>query len=295
MMSHNVRDRVLRCINSRTLYSENQKHPPFEHIDKFIGSGSSGSVYMLNDGTLLKTQWLRHELMNEPTLNDTDLYKMNDGEQTVTIYDVTVMELIVMMTLSNGIIPVVYDFGYYDNKEGYHCSWITMSQISGIKLGSYVRGIDYDKIYDHRLYIQMTLGMIEELKHMNENYGFVHGDLTSSNVIVDLHSNKFKLIDFGRSQIEVCVDGKQTYLFYINHVRQKMANEQLMKGGVDLCKLLQHYRRFTPEFEKILDKCLGQRGNTRPPVVCAFSEKLTYDSAINELKHVIEKLPVPTV
>ena len=283
-----LRDRILNDIRHGTLYSSNQKQPPLERIVKWVGGGNSGSAYLMNDGKLLKLQMLRYPLFSKSTLTDQDLYTVDSEQKTVAINDVTIIELLSMSTLATSIVPDAYDFGYYIDEHSHHCSWITMSTIVGVTIGDYVNKMEYgdeDEETERLQYVRMVLGLVENLKTMYETYCFIHGDLTRSNMIVDLHVNAIKMIDFGRSQI--MIDG---ITYYAHHVREKMEGKRLMKCGVDLCKVLQYYKDFSKDFEALLEKCVGYKGNSRPPVIYSYSEKLTYDSAINELRQEIYRL-----
>ncbi len=264
---------------------ENFSKSPPDFTGKYLGSGASGSVYDYGDDKVIKIQSLRYPLnkIKENNIIEDDLYQIT-SENIILISDSGIIECLIMQKLANIIIPMVYDFGIYYNEDEY-CEYIIMDKIIGI---SYYDFLESYPIGENRdIYIKLWIRLFEDMKSIYSRYKFVHGDLTRSNIFVDEAINCVKLIDFGRSSIEV--EGK---FIIMKHVFEQ-TKKHIPREGNDICKILFRNNFYSDDFNSLLDTCVSREWKQRrfpgyiPNVVIDSSPRLTYDLAIIELRNLI--------
>ncbi len=265
----NITERIIENIDDVNFYDLflKQKDDVINHkIGNLIGSGTYGQVFEYDDNKVIKIQLLNH--------ND----KLRLVEKTgniVLLNDKSILETLIMGTLSSSIIPIVYDFGYYEDDFN-SFSYIIMSKIDGIEYRKYIREKNVNFHLDY--YLKIWLNLLINLKSFWEKYNFVHGDLNTFNMYV--YNNNINLIDFGRSSIKI------NNFYFISKYTYKDIN--IPNCCFDVCRILQYYnqfgRVFGDEFESLLDNCKGRRGNERPPVVHSCSKELDYEKAIEEVR-----------
>lgn len=284
-----VNDIHKAIMNGNVLTTFTRPINPYRY-SVFIGKGASGMVYELeNDSTkVIKIQNLRHplETYDIDELTEEDLYVRRTDK--VIVKEPAIIEVFVMQHIIKK--PAVYDFGlYYDQSSSTWKSYIVMDRVSGRSLLEVSDSIDLLSIY--RI-------ILLKMKNLYDQYKFVHGDLNfRGNMMYDSSTGDVNIIDFGTSTfiyeglryIPVHTFERITTPLRITDSR-KTLEEALdeMISGVDICKILQMYRNFDPEFEAKLDGCTGTHGRSRnpdwvPALVVKSQIPLTYDEALYQV------------
>jgi serine/threonine protein kinase len=284
-----VNDIHKAIMNGNVLTTFTRTINPYRY-STFIGKGASGQVYELENETtkVIKIQNLRHPLekYGKDDLSEEDLYIRRTDK--VIVKEPAIIEVFVMQHIIN--YPAVYDFGmYYDQSSSTWKSYIVMDKVSGVSLLD--RSVSIDLLNLYRI-------ILLKMKNLYDQYKFVHGDLNfSGNMMYDPSTGDVNIIDFGTSTfiyeglryIPAHVFERITTSLRVTESKKTLeeALDEVI-SGVDICKILQMYRNFDPEFEAKLDGCTGTHGRSRnpdwtPSLIVRSQIPLTYDEALYQV------------
>ena len=155
--------------------------------ENYLGEGGVGTVYGLGKGSgiCIKLIANRHESANAHMMN---LGNDVDGEVTFLI-DLEGLEV-------DGVRATRY-FCYFKGKEH---NAIIMEELNAVNLQDVLLG---RAPMPDNFNLDVAFGALEEyIDRMQQEKGIVHNDLEARNLMIDLETGTFRVIDFGRSFYE---------------------------------------------------------------------------------------------
>jgi len=299
-----------------------RKEPHYVDTTDFIEIlGSSHGKLYKKEGNVIKIQKLNPDLFHNVEVVS-EMFPFTQevlfpslSKKTVLLKDQGIGEALVMNSVSSKIIPELHNFFiYFCSEDRLWKTYIEMSFIEGLTYRDYYtkNSLQHHPEQNLELLLHLFLTMRSDFK----DTGFVHGDLLMNNVIVKGHPPRLYLIDFGLSSVKISGYRFLPFNTYrrLNAIsvtnrththrpryNQKVDKIKLYDASVDICKLMQYYNKFSGEFEKILDGCMGphytrkyakdtSRGIESVVMLCLSNPRLTYTKAITELEERLQEL-----
>lgn len=143
------------------------------HVRGVIGCGRQAQVLEADDAMLQRTVAIK-------LLNEWPLYQHFNTEAL----------RLAQLTNIDGVVPI-FDFGKAPDGRPY----LVMPKIHGVPITEHVRKLDYDEVQIIQLVCRVCRAV-----HCAHEAGFIHGDLTPRNILVDSEGRPH-VLDFGISRL----------------------------------------------------------------------------------------------
>jgi hypothetical protein len=255
---------LLEIIKNKTVLSsytisEDNIISIFKDLE-IIGSGIAGVICRIRSdpNRCVKIQVIKHELINNNKLTESDLYRFSDNySNQVLIKEQGISEALVLSRIVSPLIPAkAYNFGYFHVSNDFLSrlnsiqdsdrdnvkrllynfefnreysmndnNWISIVEMDYItNMSSFNRFIERTT---KEVMIEKIIAFLEDLKILKERYDFVHGDLNRYNIFykVNEQDGKLMFIDFGMSFFTIDEIHFYSYNTIQRTIRYNLKNE----------------------------------------------------------------------
>jgi eukaryotic-like serine/threonine-protein kinase len=153
-------------------------------VVKRIGGGGMGAVYLARDRNLGGALRAVKEMVQSP---------MDDSQHEKAVNDFR-RESLLLTSLEHPSIPTIYDY-FYDEQAGRF--YLVMKYISGGDLLSRVRSTPSGRL-DEKSVTEWSIQLSDVLDYLHRRRpAIIYRDLKPANVMIDAHTGRVMLIDFG--------------------------------------------------------------------------------------------------